>query len=404
MALFHQDAFFWRLINLTRSLSTESDQWKLFNEILEECQTITHCDGATLYLLDEDEGGARLDYAMIQNKSLGLSQKYCEAGQSALPPIRIQVTDRDNAQAQSMAAHCALLGKSIRVEDVYASDQFSTTGIRAFDELFDYRTRSVLTVPILKPGRRVLGVIQLVNPQNPLTGTVAHYSETQIAIIEALAAMMATILESVRLEHAEGGLLVRLSQPRGTEAIFERVLDEAMRVTRADGGTIYWYRDDTPARLEFVALKNITLDLSFTAFESESRHIPPLLLEQNGEPNLQNVATFTAISKQVVNIDDAYNNTTFDFSGMRNFDEQYQYHSKSFLSVPLMNHAEEVIGVMQLINARSAFNQEIIPFSLQMEPVVKGLASYAAMTLENDMLLHARQHKPSKSRKTGTAD
>ena len=120
------------------------------------------------------------------------------------------------------------------------------------------------------------------------------------------------------------------------------------------------------------------------------------MLEENGEPNLQNVATFTAISKQVVNIDDAYNNTTFDFSGMKNFDQQYHYHSKSFLSVPLLNHAQEVIGVMQLINARNAFNQDVIPFSSQLEPLVKGLASYAAMTLENDMLVHANKH-PNRS-------
>jgi len=406
MAIFHQDAFFWRLINLTRSLSAEADQWKLCSEILSECQQITCCDGATLYLREEDEAGARLDYAMIHNKSLGLNQNFCEAGQSALAPIRILDTDSDDQQAQSIAAYCALQGKSVRVEDVYASTRFNNSGIRAFDELFDYRTRSVLTVPVLKPGGKLLGVIQLVNPRNPLSGTVAHYSESQVAIIEALAALLATILESMRLQQAEGDLLVRLSKPIGTGAIFERVLDEAMQATRADGGTIYWYRCDAPPRLEFVALKNISLQLSYTAFESDSHDIAPLLLEQNGEPNLQNVATFTAISKQVVNIDDAYNNTMFDFSGMKNFDQQNQYHSQSFLSVPLLNHAQEVIGVMQLINAR-AQDQEIIPFSPRLEPLVKGLASYAAMTLENDMLLHGNQAPLSNqaglsSQKTGT--
>jgi GAF domain-containing protein len=389
MAIFHQDAFFWRLINLTRSLSTETDKWKLFGNIMDECQHITHCDGATLYLLDEDEAGARLDYTLIQNKSLGLIQKFCEPGQSALTPIRIQATDSDTNQTHSIAAYCALQGQSVCVEDVYNAAQFNISGIKAFDDLFDYRTRSVLSVPIIKPNGRVLGVIQLINPQNPLSGTVAHYCESQIAIIEALSALLATILESAELEQAEGELLVRLSQPQGTNAIFERVLNEAMRVSRADGGTIYWYRDDAPTRLEFVALKNTSLNLEFTALQDSAHDIAPLLLEENGEPNLQNVATFTAISKQVVNIDDAYNNTTFDFSGMKNFDQQYGYHSQSFLSVPLLNHAQEVIGVMQLINARNSINQDIIPFAEKLEPVVKGLASYAAMTLENDMLIHS---------------
>ncbi|MAR91328.1 MAG: hypothetical protein CML06_10705 [Pseudomonadales bacterium] len=390
MAIYHQDAFFWRLINLTRSLSTETDKWKLFSTILNECQQISHCDGATLYLLEETEAGPRLDYAMIRNHSLGLNQKYCEPGESALPPIQIRACDSDTSQTHSIAACCALRGHSLCVEDVYTTRDYNISGIKAFDDLFDYRTRSVLSVPVIKPNRKVLGVIQLVNPQNPLSGTVAHYSETQIAIVEALAALLATILESAELERAEGGLLVRLSQPKGTDAIFERVLDEAMAATRAEGATIYWYRPDAPPRLEFVAMKNQVLNLSFTCFESDTRDFAPLLLEQNGEPNLQNVATFTAISKQVVNIDNAYNNTTFDFSGMRNFDQQYGYHSRSFLSVPLLNHAEEVIGVMQLINAQDTFNQGVVPFPPQVEPLVKALASYAAVTLENDLLAHPR--------------
>ena len=41
---------------------------------------------------------------------------------------------------------------------------------------------------------------------------------------------------------------------------------------------------------------------------------------------------------------------------------------------------------MQLINARDSFSQEIIPFAQRLEPIAQALASYAALTLENDML------------------
>jgi GAF domain-containing protein len=395
MSIFHQDAFFWRLIHLTRSLSHETDKWKLFGSILDECQNVTFCDGATLYLLEEDEEGMRLDFAMAQNKSLGLNQKFCEPGQSALTPINIHPNDSDNSQTHSIAAYCALQNKSVCVEDAYCSTQFNVSGIKNFDDLFDYKTRSVLSVPVAKPNQKVLGVIQLINPQNPLSGTVARYSESQITIVEALAALLATILESVKLEQSEGELLVRLSQPKGTDAIFERVLDEAMRVSRADGATIYWFCKDYPKRLEFVALKNTSLNLSLASTASEANAIAPLLLDVNGEPNLHNVATFTAITKQVVNIDDAYNSTTFDFSGMKSFDQQHGYHSRSFLSVPLLNHEQEVIGVMQLINARNAFTQEVVSFAPRLEPIVKALASYAAMTLENDLLLHSASQEKS---------
>lgn len=397
MAIFQQDAFFWRLINLTRSLSLEEDRWKIFEAILEECQNITHCDGATLYLLNEDQDGRRLDYAMIQNTSLGINQKFREPGESALTPIQILHCDKDCNNTHSIAAYCALNRQSICVEDVYSSAKFNISGIQAFDELFDYRTRSVLSVPVVKHGGEVLGVIQLINPQNPLSGTVAHYSESQISIVEALSALLATLLENVKLEQAQGGMLIRLSQPNTTGTVFERVLEEAMTVTHADGGTIYWYRNDAPTRLDFVTMKNRSLGLNFDTTNGEPLGIAPLLLEDSGEPNLQNVATFTAITKQVVNIDDAYNNTTFDFSGMKTFDQQNRYYSKSFLSVPLLNHAQEVIGVMQLINARDSFSQEIVPFAQRLEPIVQALASYAALTLENDMLTHTQNEQTVKA-------
>lgn len=64
------------------------------------------------------------------------------------------------------------------------------------------------------------------------------------------------------------------------------------------------------------------------------------------------VATCVANSKQTVNVDDAYAEEKFDFSGTFAWDKKIGYHSKSFLTVPMTNHLNEVIGVLQLINAQ----------------------------------------------------
>ena len=56
----------------------------------------------------------------------------------------------------------------------------------------------------------------------------------------------------------------------------------------------------------------------------------------------------------------------FDFSGTKSYDSKTGYHSKSFLTVPLKNHENEIIGVMQLINARDE-NGEVISFDNDME-------------------------------------
>ena len=45
------------------------------------------------------------------------------------------------------------------------------------------------------------------------------------------------------------------------------------------------------------------------------------------------------------------------------FDEKTGYHSKSFLTVPLKNHEDEIIGVLQLLNAQTSKNKKIIEFT-----------------------------------------
>ena len=51
------------------------------------------------------------------------------------------------------------------------------------------------------------------------------------------------------------------------------------------------------------------------------------------------------------NIEDAYKEEGFDFSGTKAADKNNNYRSKSFLTLPLKNHEDEIVGVMQLINA-----------------------------------------------------
>lgn len=92
-----------------------------------------------------------------------------------------------------------------------------------------------------------------------------------------------------------------------------------------------------------------------------------------------------------MNIQNAYHDIRFDFSGMKAFDAAHRYHSRSFLSVPLIHHDGAVLGVLQLVNARDSDGQ-LVPFDERQEPIVQALASYAAIALDNQRLReeHAR--------------
>ena len=78
----------------------------------------------------------------------------------------------------------------------------------------------------------------------------------------------------------------------------------------------------------------------------------------------------------------------FDFSGTRAFDAKSGYRSKSFLTVPLKNHENEIIGVLQLLNATDPATGEILPFSASDQRLAESLASQAAVALTNRMLIN----------------
>ena len=75
---------------------------------------------------------------------------------------------------------------------------------------------------------------------------------------------------------------------------------------------------------------------------------------------------------KTVNVEDAYDTECFDFSGTKAFDANTGYRSKSFLTVPLKNHDGDVVGVLQLINARDA-NGTVIPFPGETTGLVEAL-------------------------------
>jgi HD-GYP domain-containing protein (c-di-GMP phosphodiesterase class II) len=99
------------------------------------------------------------------------------------------------------------------------------------------------------------------------------------------------------------------------------------------------------------------------------------------------VAAHAALYKKTINIPDAYIAEGFDFSGTRAFDIKMGYRSQSFLTLPMLNHENELIGVLQLINAKDQHSNQIIEFSKISQRIAESLASQAAIALTNNKLV-----------------
>ncbi len=181
-----------------------------------------------------------------------------------------------------------------------------------------------------------------------------------------------------------------LSNERNLNLLLEKILLAAKAITRADGGTLYRLSQDK-RHLHFEIVRTDSLHLAFggSSRQPTSGKFPdlPLYLKDHA-PNNSMVAAYAALTGRTVNIADAYVAEGFDFSGTRHFDERTGYRSQSFLTVPMKNHENEIIGVLQLINALHPESGCVVEFSKADQRLAESLASQAAIALSNRQLVH----------------
>lgn len=177
---------------------------------------------------------------------------------------------------------------------------------------------------------------------------------------------------------------VALSAEKDFNRLLEKILLEARRLCNADAGTLYLRTDDD--LLKFVVLYNDTLNVHMGGTSPQLElPFPPLRMYEDGTgaPNHRNVATHVALTGQTFNIADVYSEADeFDFSGTLAFDRSSSYHSKSFLTVPLVNIQNRVIGVLQMINAKDLTTGEVVAFEPGLKQITESLAALAAVALE----------------------
>ena len=179
---------------------------------------------------------------------------------------------------------------------------------------------------------------------------------------------------------------IRLLTQRDHDALLELIISHALKVTRADGASLYLVeQDDSGARR-----------LSFRVSRTESR--PDLQLERFTIPmDDSSLAGHSARSGRPLVVDDVYQlepDVPFQFN--RSFDDRSGYRTRSVLVIPMPNHSGETIGVLQLVNRkpdgcdgfrdRDDIERRAEPFDERTVAMARALAGQAAVSLENAQL------------------
>ena len=180
---------------------------------------------------------------------------------------------------------------------------------------------------------------------------------------------------------------IALSTEENLNKLFEMIMSEAKHITNADGRTLYM-KTENNKQLKFEILLNDSMKSAMGGTSGNEVTLPPVeLFHEKNKPNQSNVAAYVAHTGKTVNINDAYKEEGFDFSGTKKFDKITGYRSQSFLTVPLKNHEDEIIGVMQLINSIDDKTGKTTSFSLEMQSQIESLCSQGAVALTNKRLV-----------------
>lgn len=184
---------------------------------------------------------------------------------------------------------------------------------------------------------------------------------------------------------------VALSAERDTDHLLSTILTKSREITQADAGSLYLVEEDPDTyekRLRFKLSQNDSLRLDYAEFTL------PI--------NTKSLAGYTAATGNVLNIQDAYEldgSTGFTFN--RTFDEKVGYRTKSMVVVPMRNHRDEIIGVLQLINRKpdpalkltpANTVDKVIAFDLDTQELVLSLGSQAAVTVQTNQFLENIQN------------
>lgn len=177
-----------------------------------------------------------------------------------------------------------------------------------------------------------------------------------------------------------------LSSEKNIDSLLELIIKQSKLLTHADAGTLYLYNEGA-RELEFKVIQNDSLQISMGGRSDPIEWSALSLYDETGVPNRQMVATVCALDGYIINIPDVYESKEYDFSGTEKFDATTGYRSQSMLVVPLKDHEENLIGVLQLINKKNDFG-DIVPFDFEDEELALSIGSQAAVALTKQKLIY----------------
>ncbi|MEZ5314817.1 MAG: HD domain-containing phosphohydrolase [Chlamydiales bacterium] len=173
------------------ALSEEHDIPRLHERILQNAKELTHADGGTIYTVLE---GKKLRFETILSNSLKLHLGGTSSNAITFEdiPLFLETGQPNN---NLIVTYSVNYKQTVNIEDAYKKGA-NFSGTREFDAQTGYLTKAVLTIPMKNYAEDVIAVLQLLNPTNPIDGTISSFSQEDIQLAESFASQAAIALNN----------------------------------------------------------------------------------------------------------------------------------------------------------------------------------------------------------------
>lgn len=186
----------------------------------------------------------------------------------------------------------------------------------------------------------------------------------------------ATVYENLQSQIARLNQIgIALSSEHNLNKLLELIVTEARRFTVADGGSLYIKEGE---KLNFLVAQTESLEARTQQKSFKSFYVPL---------TKESISGYVATTGKTLNIADVYHiPPTVEYRFNKEFDRRMSYRSKSMLTVPMRDHNDEIIGVLQLVNSLD-LDGRVVPFRKEYEALILSLASQAAVAIRNAKLI-----------------
>lgn len=164
--------------------------------------------------------------------------------------------------------------------------------------------------------------------------------------------------------------------------VIKEILDFAQNLCKADGCFLYSVNTEDFMSLEFSRINTVGLN----KIGSDNLTLyPSVFVPDLKNKKVKSLAERAAFNHEIINIPNVYAETDCDNSIFKEIDNEYNYMPVSCLSLPVVNRNDEIMCVLQFVNAKDN-SGKIIAFTPDIQRTLQAIASLLGLMVENRRL------------------